>query len=93
LNGLGNTGEGYGAESDSSFNEDEAEEREALRLQQKQLELIQEEDFVDSFTLPSQQSQPKVRVVLWIRISKDPEHKLTLLVTKIIQKWIRTKTR
>jgi hypothetical protein len=59
----GNTGEAYGsAGSDSDFNEDEAEEREAALLQQRHLDFIQEEDFRDTFALPAPQQKPKVRV-------------------------------
>jgi hypothetical protein len=58
----GNTGEAYGsAGSDSDFNEDEAEEREAALLQQRHLDFIQEEDFRDTFALPVPQQKPKVK--------------------------------
>jgi hypothetical protein len=58
----GNTGEAYGsAGSDSDFNEDEAEEREAALLQQRHLDFIQEEDFRDTFALPAPQHKPKVK--------------------------------
>ena len=46
--------------SDSDFDEDEAEEKEAALLQQRQLDLIQEEDFIDTFTLPAPAHKPKV---------------------------------
>lgn len=56
----GNTGERVRAgDSDSSFDEDEAEEREAALLQQRQLDQIQEEDFIDTFTLPPPQPGDK----------------------------------
>ena len=55
---LGNTGEGV-VTSDSEYDEDEAEEKEAELLQQRQLERMQEEDFMDTFII-QQNKETKV---------------------------------
>ena len=46
----GNTGEAI-LTSDSEFEEDEAEEREAEILQARQMDRMQEEDFLDTFVV------------------------------------------
>ena len=62
----GNTGEAI-ATSDEDFSEDEEEEKEAKLLQERQLDRMQEEDFLDTFVI--QDNNDKVSSGwLWIRI-------------------------
>ena len=60
----GNTGVGMVASSDSEFDEDEEEQKEAELLQARQLDRLEEEDFLDTF-IPPDNKESKVGGNLW----------------------------
>jgi len=75
----GNTGQGI-ASSDSEFDEDEAEEKEAEALQQRQLDRMQEEDFLDTFVTKQEHSEKEEEELL--TGEENVKRDLTMLTSK-----------
>ena len=61
----GNTGQQVET-SDSEYSEDEAEEREARLLQERQMDRLQEEDFLDAFGVDITAQKDKVSSALQV---------------------------
>jgi len=74
----GNTGEEVEHElGDSDLEEDKIEEQEAAKLQARQLEMMDEEDFLDTFVIKKQESN---------KTPKEPLDKLTRDLSKLSRK-------